>query len=270
MAEQGKWAIITGASSGIGKALALEFAAGGFNIFLTARNEQALAEVAQECSRKYNVDTDTATADLSELQAIDQLIARISVNNRRYEVLVNNAGFGIHGDFASGNIDENIRLLNVQLAAALKLTRAVLPSMTARGSGRILNVASVYSFSPVPYQSVYSASKAFLLSFSSSLRNELRGTGVSVSVFCPGVTQTEFRARAGMGEKKQGAGMSADAAAHIAYVQTLRGKDVIVPGLLNNLYVFFARHLPLRIATHAIRLINRKRLTATKVSDALR
>jgi short-subunit dehydrogenase len=270
MAEQGKWAIITGASSGIGKALAMEFAAGGFNVFLTARNEQALAQVAEECSGKYNIETDTATADLSEMAAVDQLIRRIRVGDRCYEVLVNNAGFGIHGDFASSSIDENIRLLNVQLAAALKLTRAVLPPMTARGSGRILNVASVYSFSPVPFQSVYSASKAFLLSFSSSLRNELSGTGVTVSVFCPGVTQTEFRSRAGMGEKKQGAGMRADAAARIAYVQTLRGKNVIVPGLLNNIFVFFARHLPLGIATHAIRLINRRRLTATNVSDALR
>jgi short-subunit dehydrogenase len=254
------WAIITGASSGIGRALALEFAAGGFNVFLTARNEAALAEVARECCDRYRIETEVVPADLSDPKATDRLIAALESEPRRYEVLVNNAGFGIHGDFASADIEENIRLLHVQLTAALKLTRAVLPSMVSRGSGKILNVASVYSFSPVPFQSVYSASKSFLLSFSSSLRNELSGTGVSVSVLCPGVTQTEFRSRAGIGEKQEGSGMTAEAAAHIAYIQTMRGKHIIVPGFVNRVFVFFARHLPLGIATHLIRIINRKRL----------
>lgn len=260
MEGQGNWVIITGASSGIGRALALEFAAGGFNVFLTARNEEALSEVARECSQKYHVETDVVSVDLSDVEATDHLIAVLASKPRRYEVLVNNAGFGIHGGFASADINENIRLLNVQVAAALKLARAVLPSMIARRSGKILNVASVYSFSPVPFQSVYSASKAFLLSFSSSLRNELKGTGVTVSVFCPGVTQTQFRSRAGIGERREGSGMTAEAAAHIAYVQTLRGKQIIVPGFLNRLYIFGARHLPLGIATDIIRLINRRRL----------
>ncbi len=254
-----KWAVITGATSGIGKALAFEFAAGGFNVFLTGRNEAALAEVAGECSRKHRVEADLLSADLSHPGSIDALIAALTSKPRRYEVLVNNAGFGIHGEFAATDIEQDIQLVNVQLAAALKLTKALLPQMVSRHSGHVLNVASVYSFAPVPFQSVYSACKAFLLSFSSSLRSELRGTGVTVTVFCPGITQTEFRSRAGIREKRKDSGMTAREAARIAYVETLRGKHIVVPGFFNRLFVFAAGLLPASSITSLIRLINRRR-----------
>ncbi len=254
-----KWAVITGASSGIGKALALEFAAGGFNVFLTGRNDAALAGVAAECSRRHHAETDVVTADLSQPDAVETLITALTSTAREYEVLVNNAGFGVHGAFASGDIDQNIQLLDVQLTAMLRLTRALLPSMILRKSGRILNVASVYSFAPVPFQSVYSACKAFLLSFSSSLQSELKSTGVTVTVFCPGATQTEFRSRAGIGEKRKSSGMTAEAAAHIAYVETLRGKHIVVPGCVNRLFVFFAEILPTASVTTLVRFINRQR-----------
>jgi short-subunit dehydrogenase len=257
--REGKWAIITGASSGIGKALALEFAAGGFNVFLTGRNAAALDAVARECSREHGVVAEAVTADLSNVRSIDELVNEITSRDFRYEVLVNNAGFGIHGDFASTDIDQNIQLINVQLTAALKLTKAVLPAMIARGSGRILNVASVYSYSPVPFQSVYGACKAFLLSFSSSVQNELKGTGVTVTVFCPGTTQTEFRSRAGIGHKRSDTGLTAKAAAQIAYIETLRGKHVVVPGFVNQLYVFLARILPPWSVPAIVRFINRQR-----------
>jgi short-subunit dehydrogenase len=253
------WAIITGASSGIGKALAFEFASGGFNLVLIARNQAALAEVAAECYRRNGVDTEIVEADLADVDSLDHLTSALVSKARHYEVLVNNAGFGIHGDFASTDIGQNIQLVNVQLAAALKLTRAVLPSMIARHTGRILNVASVYSFSPVPFQAVYAACKAFLLSFSSALHNELKETGVTVTVFCPGVTQTEFRSRAGIGQKRTDAGMTAEAAARIAYMETMRGKHIVVPGLINRLFVFLAQLLPDRAVTGLVRFINRQR-----------
>jgi uncharacterized protein len=226
---------------------------------LTARNEGALSAVAAQCSSRHGVETEVVSADLSRTESVDTLIAVVTSKPRHYEVLVNNAGFGIHGDFASSDIDQNIQLVNVQLSAALRLIRAVLPAMIERRSGRILNVASVYSFSPVPFQSVYGACKAFLLSFSSSLDNELRGTGVTVTVYCPGVTQTEFRARAGIGQRRQGAGMTAEAAAQIAYIETLRGKHIVVPGFLNRLYVFLAQHLPPSTVPSIVRFINRQR-----------
>src|SRR5262249_25078016 len=150
----GDWVIITGASSGIGRALAFEFAAGGYNLFLTARNEAALRAVAAQCASKHGIETEVVAADLSRMESVDNIIAAVTSKPRRYEILVNNAGFGVHGDFASSDIDRNIELVNVQVTSMLRLTRTVLPAMTARRSGRILNVASVYSFSPVPFQSV--------------------------------------------------------------------------------------------------------------------
>src|SRR6185436_20852760 len=118
-----QWAIITGASSGIGKALAHEFAAGGFNLLLIARNQQALNEVAAECRSKHGVEADVVAADLSCAEALPNLISSITSRQHEYEVLVNNAGFGVHGDFASSDIEQSIQLLNVQLTAALRLTR---------------------------------------------------------------------------------------------------------------------------------------------------
>jgi len=259
MVDEPSWAIITGASSGIGKALAFEFAAGGFNLLLIARTEAALAEVAAECQAKHHIETEIVAADLACAESLDKLMPVLERTPRQFEVLVNNAGFGIHGDFASTDIEQNIELLSVQLTAALRLTKAVLPGMIARRKGRILNVASVYSFSPVPFQSVYAACKAFLLSFSTAIQNELGGTGVTVTVFCPGVTQTEFRSRAGIGQKNEQSGMTAEAAARIAYVETLRGKHIVVPGLVNRLYVFVSRLLPVQVVPNLIRFINRQR-----------
>jgi len=254
-----KWAVITGASSGIGKALALEFAAGGFSVLLTGRNEAALQDVASACSSQYRVQTKAVKADLGCTDGIDQLIRELECNANAYEILVNNAGFGIHGDFASADVAENVRLVNVQLTALLKLTRAVLPGMIARRSGKLLNVASVYSFSPVPCQSVYAACKAFLLSFSASLQDELKGTGVTVTVFCPGITQTEFRSRAGIGEKKSDSGMTAAEAASIAFRETMRGTHIVVPGVMNRAFVFVSRILPVRASAALVRFINHQR-----------
>src|SRR5215831_2511898 len=136
-----KWAVITGASSGIGRALAFEFAAGGFNLLLTARNAAALAEVAAECRDKHHVETEIVAADLSCADSLNNLLDLLQSGSRRYEALVNNAGFGVHGEFASADIEQNVQLVNVQITAALRLTRAVLPGMIRLRSGRILNVA---------------------------------------------------------------------------------------------------------------------------------
>ncbi len=258
MDDDARWAVITGASSGIGRALALEFAAGGFNVVLTGRDRNALDGVAAECAR-LKAATHVVAADLSEPGGVDPLVGALAAARRRYEVLVNNAGFGIHGDFASSPIDDNLGLVNLQVHAALRLTRTLLPGMIRRGSGRILNVASVYSFAPVPLQSVYAASKAFLLSFSQSLGNELAGTGVTVTCFCPGVTRTAFRSRAGIAEKRPDAGMSAETAARIACTATLRGRPIVVPGVVNRVFVLAARMLPPGLTAPLVRFINRRR-----------
>ena len=259
MAANKSWALITGASSGIGKALALEFAAKGYSLFLIARNEQALGQVAADCSRHSGIETKTYLVDLADASALDGLLRTLSAISLEFEILVNNAGFGLHGGFFETDIDKETQLLNVQLAATLKLTKALLPGMMARKSGRILNVASVYSFSPVPYQSVYSACKAFMLSFSESLGEELKGTGVTVTTLCPGTTKTEFRARAGISHKDGDAGVPAESVAKLAVRGTLRGKHLIVPGFTNRFFVFMARHLPVSLVPRLLRSINKAR-----------
>jgi hypothetical protein len=259
MTDNGKWAIVTGASSGIGKALAVEFANAGFNVLLTGRNQDALEQVAGECRKKSHGLAEVVSADLSDAESTDHLAGLIAGTSRHYEVLVNNAGFGISGGFSQTDLGSEIGLLNVQLAAALKLTKAVLPGMIARRTGRILNVGSVYCYSPVPFQAVYSASKAFLLSFSAAIRNELAPSGVTVTVFCPGITQTEFRSRAGIVEKNKGSGMTAEAAARIAFRETMRGKTVVVPGIANRVFVALGKLLPNSFFAGIIRYINVQR-----------
>jgi short-subunit dehydrogenase len=251
------WAFITGASSGIGKALAFEFASVGYNLFLTGRDAEALAAVARDSAQRHAVSTRTETADLARDPDVDRLIR--ALEGIPVEVLVNNAGFSVHGPFAETPITGNVELVDVQIRAALKLSRELVPGMIERGRGRILNVASVYSFAPVPFQSVYAASKAFLLSFSSALDSELREKGVTVTAFCPGVTQTRLRARAGIAEKNSGAGMRAEDAARIAVRETLKGTPVVVPGLANRMFALAARWLPVRTVPRMVRRIYRRR-----------
>lgn len=251
-----KRAIITGASSGIGKALAFEFAKNGFNLLLTARSEESLREVGGICESKYAVETEIFAADLASAESTAELVKFIA--GRKIDVLVNNAGFGVKGDFAETEITDELKMIDVQLAAMLKLTKAVLSQMIANKSGKILNVASVYSFSPVPKQSVYSACKSFMLSFSSALRSEIENSGVSISVLCPGITQTEFRTRAGIADKKN-SGMTAEKVAEIAYAEMMREKFIIVPGLQNKFFAFLSKHLPESARSGLIKLINNRR-----------
>jgi len=259
MATNQKWVLITGASSGIGRAVAFEFAGRGYNLFLTSQDEQPLQQVAADCHRQYNIETQAYVADLSRLESVDGLIRALFALPIEIEFLVNNAGFGVGGEFLKTELAQELNLLNVQLAAMLKLTKAVLPQMRARKKGRILNVASVYSFAPVPFQAVYSACKAFLLTFSESLREELKGTGVTVTTLCPGTTRTEFRARAGIAHRNQAAGASPEAVAKIAVRQTLTGKHLVVPGFANRVFVFCTRRLPVSVVPRLVRFINSAR-----------
>jgi len=254
-----KWALITGASSGIGRALAYAFALRGYNLFLTARNEPALRQVAEDCAEKFKVATEAYIADLSDPQGVDALITALSPEQRAFEILVNNAGFGVQGAFENTALNAELSMVHVQVDVMLKLTKALLPGMVARRSGRILNVASVYSFAPVAFQSVYAASKSFMLSFSAALSEELRGSGVTVTALCPGLTQTEFRVRAGIPEKNKTGGATAEHIAEIAAGQTLKGKRVVVTGLPNHLFAFLARRLPFALVPRIVRFINKTR-----------
>jgi uncharacterized protein len=259
MATKQNWALITGASSGIGRSVAFELASQGYNLFLTSRNEQSLRQVAADCHQQHNIETRVYAADLSRPESVDGLIRALFAPSIEIEFLVNNAGFGVSGEFLKTDLAQELDLMNVQLAAMLKLTKAVLPQMRAQKKGRILNVASVYSFAPAPFQAVYSACKAFLLTFSESLREELKGTGVTVTALCPGTTRTEFRARAGIEHRNDAAGASPEAVAKIAVRQTLRGKHLVVPGFANRVFVFVMRRLPVSVVPRVVRFINSAR-----------
>lgn len=220
---------------------------------LIGRDEAALDAVYEEC-RDYGAMTGVYVTDLADANAVNELCGSLG----NVDILVNNAGFGIKGDFADTQLDDELRMLDVQLAAMLKLTKAALPGMIERGKGRILNIASVYSYAPVRKQAVYSASKAFILSFSSALKEEVKDKGITVTVACPGITQTEFRTRAGIADKKN-SGMTAEAVARIAVEATLKGQHIVVPGAQNRFFVFLARHLPQPLMTRVVRFINNRR-----------
>lgn len=252
MSESRGRVLITGATSGIGRALAMEFAQRGSPLFLTGRNHEELERVAAECG----TDVKVHAADLSSAGERKTLLSAIASHD--INILVNNAGFGVKGDFSDTSLDDETRMLEVQIAAMLELTKAVLPGMKQRRKGIILNVASVYSFSPVPQQSVYAAAKAFIYSFSSSLRDEVKDHGITVSVLAPGITRTNFRTRAGIADKAN-SGLSAEAVAAVAVEQTLRGKNLIVPGVSNKIFVFLTRHLPAGISAKLINFINARR-----------
>lgn len=252
MSEDRGRVLVTGATSGIGRALALEFARRGYSLFLTGRNRAELETISAESG----VDTVVHAADLALSEDRKKLCSVIA--SHHIEILVNNAGFGVKGDFADTSLEDELAMLEVQIAAMLELTKAVLPGMKSRRKGSILNVASVYSFSPVPQQSVYAAAKAFIYSFSSSLRDELRSDGITVSVLAPGITRTNFRTRAGIADKAN-SGLSAETVAKIAVEQMLRGKTLIVPGASNKIFVFLTRHLPANISAKLINFINARR-----------
>jgi hypothetical protein len=254
--EAKPWALITGASSGIGRALAHQFAQEGYNLVAVARNGERLRELARELSEEQNVLTKVIVHDLAKPSACEEIFKVLTDEGIAIDVLVNNAGFGVHGEYAKTDLSREIDMVNLHITSLLQLTKFFMPQMLTRNFGRILNVASVYSYSSVPMQSVYSASKSFMLSFSESLRNEIRGKGVSVTVLCPGITRTEFRKRMGVGEKKAAKGMDPAKVAAIGYKALMRGKFIAIPGVGNKTYVWFARMTPRSLMSRVIRKIN--------------
>jgi short-subunit dehydrogenase len=247
--------LITGASSGIGKALALQFAKCQHNVVLVARNVEALNEVANDC-KKNSIKALVIPADLSRAESANEIYNELKNKNWNIDILVNNAGFGLHGAFLDTDLNKELEMAHVQVDTTLKLTKLFLPAMIARKHGKILNVGSVYSYAPVPYQSVYGALKTFLLSFSESLAFELRGSGVTVTIVCPGSTRTEFRKRAGAGVSR---GMAPEKVAEISYKALMAGRFSIVPGPVNRLFTWAMSILPHSLRARFMQFINGRR-----------
>lgn len=246
-----KTALITGASSGIGWELALQYARGGYDLIITARREDKLRELAALLEPKVKVTV--LPLDLTLPNAAQTLFD--SVENRPIDVLINNAGFADYGCFVDSDWPKLEALLQLNIVALTQITRLFLPAMIARKRGRIVNVASTAAFVPGPLMSVYYASKAYVLSFSEALDEELIGTGVGVTALCPGPTQSEFQARAGMANSKlvRGMLMSSSIVARAGYRGARRRKRIVVLGFTNFLVTEMPRILPRKTVAQIVR-----------------
>lgn len=240
------WALVTGASGGIGADIARVLATRGHPLVLTARSEGRLRDLAEELEREHGTECIVIPMDLGEKGAADRLASRLEERRLQIDVLVNNAGFGQFGDYLEQDAGVESSMLNVNLIALTALTRQCLPGMVARGYGRVLNVGSTGSFFPGPLIAVYYATKAYVVSYSEALAEELRGTGVTVTCLCPGPTRTGFQKRAGVRTASVvgSAVMEADAVARIGVDAMFAGRPLVVAGLLNKLMVLLPRFLP--------------------------
>lgn len=244
-------ALITGASSGFGVWFARSFAADAFDVVLTARNAEPMERLAQELREQHGVEATVMPADLSVPGASAELMTAVGAAGLHVDALVNNAGFSTYGLLAETDAVLTSRMLGVNVVALTDLTRACLPGMLERGWGRVLMLGSVGSFAPAPMTAAYAATKAYVLSLSLALHDELRGTGVSVTALCPGPTETGFQARAAMADSKLIAGRDlpdAEGVARTGYAALKKGRPYVVTGATSKAFALGTRFLPRTIA----------------------
>jgi uncharacterized protein len=254
-------ALITGASTGIGRDLAELFAADKYPLVLVSRNQKSLDELAAQLRTRFGVESHVIALDLAEPGSAEKLFAQIRDRNIEIEFLINNAAFGSHGPFADSEISGQIQMLQLNVVTLTHLTRLFLPEMLARHSGRIMNVASLASFLPGPLMAVYYATKAYVLSFSEALASETSGTGVTVTCLCPGPTKTEFQKRAGVADSLlfRARPMASQTVAQIGYRAMMRGRHTVVAGFANKVLAFSTRLAPRSVAAAITRKLNETR-----------
>ena len=221
-------------------------AARGYAVALNARRLDRLETLAAELEREYGVSTLVVASDLGEPAAASRLYGELTSKGIALEVLVNNAGFGLWGKFAETPWDRELVMIELNVRALVELTKRFLPGMVARHRGRVLNVASTAAFQPGPLMAVYFATKAFVLSFSEAVNEELRGTGVNVTTLCPGPTQSEFFEKADAQDKQVGKGKLPDArqVAALGIDALFAGKRTVVHGFSNRMLAFLGRFAP--------------------------
>jgi short-subunit dehydrogenase len=262
----GQTVLVTGASSGIGLELAREFAAGGYDLVLVARGKEKLEELAAEVRDRHGRHGVTARVlpkDLSDPRSPEEIFQELEGAGTTVNVLVNNAGFATFGPFAETDLARELEELQVNVVTLTHLTKKFLPGMLSRRRGGILNVASTAAFQPGPLMAVYYATKAYVLSFSEALSEELRGTGVTVSALCPGPTATGFSARADMQDSGLFKGMlqvaDARSVARAGYEGFRAGRRIVIPGLLNKVGAQSIRVTPRGLATRVVKGMQARR-----------
>lgn len=251
-------ALVTGASSGIGASIAESLARRGHGLTLVARREDRLSELATELHEQHGVRVGVVACDLGDRPQRDRLEAQVAELGLDVEILVNNAGFGSAGDFASADRERQTEMVRLNCEAVVDLAGRYLPAMIDRGRGVVINIASTAAFQPMPKSATYAASKAFVLSFSEAVHQELKETGVTVTAVCPGPVRTEFADSAGLSGTESAPDliwMSAEDLAEDAVKAAEAGKRAVVPGRLNQAGSILGRHTPRKLSlplTHRV------------------
>ncbi len=253
--------LITGASGGIGYELAKLFAKEHHNLVLVARNGPRLTQVADELQRQFGITARTVALDLAEPAAPQSLSAQLQREGIAVDILVNNAGYGKFGEFAEVPLEQSQGQIQLNITALTELTKLFLGPMLERRSGKIMNVASTAGFQPGPLMAVYYATKAYVISFSEALANELSDKGIVVTCLCPGATETGFAGRAGNDESrlfKKLRPMDAKTVARAGYHGLLKGKTLVIPGFRNWLVAESVRISPRKMVTAISRWVSER------------
>ena len=252
----GETALITGASSGIGLEFAKHCAAGGADVILVARSKDKLEALADEIRETYGVSARVLAEDLSDPRAVERIVQAVDKTATPITMLINNAGVGTFGPFVNSDERDQRGMLELNVVSLTMLARALLPGMLQRKHGRILNVASIAAFQPGPLMSVYYATKAYVVNFSLALSDETKGTGVTVTCLCPGVTATNFGRHGGVEKSSLFSGRLADPASVMlaGYSGMIRGKPLVIPGVKNKLLALATRFIPRMTAAAVARM----------------
>ena len=252
-----KTVLITGASSGIGYEFAKIYAKKGYNLVITARRKNNLDRIKQELeSFDTAICVDIIVLDLSKQNSAKELYEVVKQRGILIDTLINNAGFGVYGNFIETDIEKEIDMIELNIKSLVVLTKLFLKDMVSRNNGTIINVASTAAFQPGPLMSVYYASKNIEQTFTESIRNEVRDTNVNISVLCPGPTDTEFEKSASLEESSLFTKlkvMKPEKVAIIGYKGINRNKSVIIPGILNNILITFNKIIPRALVINIVR-----------------
>jgi uncharacterized protein len=250
--------LVTGASSGIGRELAKAFAADGCRLILLARKRQALQLLADELRQTYKTQSEVLTADLAESSAPSRVFEHLHANGTRVDVLINNAGFGAQGQVVELPLERQLEMIQVNITSLTHLTRLMLPGMVERRRGGVLNVASTAGFQPGPGMAVYYATKAYVLSFSEAVAEEVAGRGVTITALCPGPTATNFAEAAGARSSRlfTKSAMSAEAVARSGHHAFRSGRVLAISGFRNQLLAFSVRLGPRALVRKIVKRLN--------------
>ncbi len=261
LAQNRKYALVTGASSGIGKELAVVLAREGYALALVARRTQPMQELGAQLQKAHGTPFVVVGADLGVPEGVSTVARELAARRIEVDLLVNNAGFGLAGGFEALPAEQQLGMIDLNVRALTALTREFVPGMVARRTGYVLNVASAAAFQPGPLMAVYYATKSYVLSFSAALHEELRVHGVKVTALCPGFTETEFASRASEHHSSRllsgplGKATAVEVA-EAGYRGVMRGKAVVVPGFSNKLGAVLAPLTPLAVKLRFVRYVN--------------